>query len=319
MLFGSDRFFIRFNGGCACQDLECILINYMPLDRKTLSKLKIAIVGDCHGQWSLMDIKVLYMAKPDLVLFVGDISDGNIKTIKLVNSIEIPTFVFLGNHDRGKDHSGETLLKQIRILKEKFCGWDLKIFDNKINIIGGRPCSSGGGYFLSKEILNIYGPVTEFDSADRIIKSSKEADEGLPLIMLAHAGPVGLGSEANSICGKDWKSPACDWGDRDLAIALNEIQKERFVDLVVFGHMHHKLKRNLGFREMFKLDKRGTAYLNAAIVPRYKKKELDDKLFTTFSWVEFNDQKLTRVSQRWYTDEGHLHEEKKLFDSKAKV
>ena len=63
----------------------------------------------------------------------------------------------------------------------------------RLNIIGGRPCSSGGGYFLSKEILNIYGPVTEFDSADKIIKSSKKADEGLPLVMLAHAGPIGLG------------------------------------------------------------------------------------------------------------------------------
>ena len=110
------------------------------------------------------------------------------------------------------------------------------VFDNRINILGGRPCSSGGGYYLSKEILSIYGPLTEFDSAERIIRSSKNAAEDLPLIMIAHSGPSGLGSEPSSICGKDWKSPACDWGDRDLSIALNKIQKKRFVDLVVFGH-----------------------------------------------------------------------------------
>ena len=261
-------------------------------------------------------MRVLSITKPDIVLFVGDISDGNIKTIKLVNSIEIPTFVFLGNHDRGRDHSGDTLLKQVRILKEKFCGWDLKIFDKRLNILSGRPCSSGGGYFLSKEILNVYGPITEFDSAEKIIKSSKKAVEDLPLVVISHVGPSGLGSEPSSICGKDWKPPACDWGDRDLAIALNNIQKNRFVDLVIFGHMHHKLKRNLGERKMFMFDKRGTAYLNAAVVPRYSTGN-DDQILTTFSWVEFNNQKLTLISQRWYSDLGSLYQEKKLYEAKS--
>jgi len=258
-------------------------------------------------------MKVLSIAKPDLVLFVGDISDGNIKTIKLINSIEIPTFVFLGNHDRGKDKSGETLLKQIRILKDKFIGWDLKVFKNKLNVLGGRPCSSGGGFFLSNEILSIYGPITEFDSAEKIIISSKNAIADLPLILIAHAGPSGLGSEPNSICGKDWKLPACDWGDRDLAIALNQIQKRRSVDLVVFGHMHNKLKRNLGFREMFKLDKNGTAYLNAAVVPRYRK-VTGDEFIVNFSWVEFNNRKISNISQRWYSTDGDLYQEEKLYE-----
>ena len=53
----------------------------------------------------------------------------------------------LGNHDRGKDSSGETLLKQIRVLGEKYCAWDLKIFNNQLNILSARPCSSGGGYY----------------------------------------------------------------------------------------------------------------------------------------------------------------------------
>ena len=88
---------------------------------------------------------------------------------------------------------------------------------------------------------------------------------------MSHAGPSGLGSDSESICGKDWKKPSCDWGDRDLAVAISEIQKKRKIDLVIFGHMHNRLKRNQGLRNMFKIDKEGTFYLNSAIVPRYKK------------------------------------------------
>ena len=77
--------------------------------------------------------------------------------------------------------------------------------------------------------------------------------EDIPLIVMSHAGPSGLGSEPKSICGKDWKLPSLDWGDRDLSVAISQIQKRRKVDLVVFGHMHNRLKRNLGLRESLKL------------------------------------------------------------------
>ena len=45
-----------------------------------------------------------------------------------------------------------------------------------------------------------------------------------------------------------------------------KIQKRRKVDLVIFGHMHNRLKRNLGLREMFKIDSKGTIYFNTAVV-----------------------------------------------------
>ena len=45
------------------------------------------------------------------------------------------------------------------------------------------------------------------------------------LIIMSHAGPSGLGSEPKSICGKDWKLPSLDWGDRDLSVAISQIQK----------------------------------------------------------------------------------------------
>ena len=259
------------------------------------------------------DVRILSKIQPDFVLFVGDISEGSIKKIKIINSLKIPSFVMLGNHDRGYDKSGETLLKQIRILKEKFCGWKLKVFNNKVNILGARPCSSGGGYFLSREMLGVYGPLTEEDSVKRIMGSSHEAREDLPLLILAHSGPSGLGSDPNSICGKDWKIPAMDWGDRDLAVAISKIQKRRFLDLVIFGHTHNQLNRNLGQRKMFLIDKKGTAFLNSAIVPRYKTNEKGE-IIINFSWIEFRDCKLTHVSQRWFKESGELANQKILFE-----
>ncbi|ABM71961.1 putative transcripton factor [Prochlorococcus marinus str. MIT 9515] len=252
------------------------------------------------------------LIKPDIVLFVGDISDGNIRIIKKINLINIPTFVILGNHDRGKDSSGETLLKQIRVLQEKYCAWDLKIFNNQLNILSARPCSSGGGYFLSTEVKAVYGPISEQESVNKILKCSEKIVKDLPLIFMSHAGPSGLGSDSSSICGKDWKEPACDWGDRDLAVAISKIQKKRKIDLVIFGHMHNHLKRNKGFRKMFEIDKKGTAYLNSAIVPRYKKNEKGE-LAVNFSWVEFRGTKLTHISHRWYSELGEILEEEILF------
>ena len=264
-----------------------------------------------------MDVRLLSKIQPDFVLFVGDISEGNIRILKKINFLDIPSYVILGNHDRGYDKSGEILMKQILILKDKFCGWKLKIFNNQVNILGARPCSSGGGYFLSREMRGVYGPLTEEESVKKIIKCSMAAREDLPLIIMAHSGPLGLGSEPNSICGKDWKAPSMDWGDRDLSLAISTIQKDRTVDLVIFGHTHDELKRNLGKRDMFLFDKCGTAYLNCAIVPRYKKTQ-NEEILINFSWIEFENKKLTFISQRWYSELGNLRIENVLFNDNQK-
>ena len=56
--------------------------------------------------------------------------------------------------------------------------------------------------------------------------------------------------------------------------------------------MHNRLKRNLGLREMFKIDSKGTIYFNTAVVPRYKTDE-DGKLLINFSWIEFEKKELS--------------------------
>ena len=76
--------------------------------------------------------------------------------------------------------------------------------------------------------------------------------------------------------------------------------------------MHNRLKRNLGLREMFKIDSKGTIYFNTAIVPRYKTND-DGKLLINFSWVEFEKKELINVSHRWYSESGEIREEDKFF------
>ena len=97
-----------------------------------------------------------------------------------------------------------------------------------------------------------------------------------------------------------------------MSAAISQIQKRRKVDLVIFGHMHNRLKRNLGLREMFKMDSKGTIYFNTAVVPRYKTDE-DGKLLINFSWVEFEKKELINVSHRWYSESGEICEEDKFF------
>ena len=65
---------------------------------------------------------------------------------------------------------------------------------------------------------------------------------------------------------------------------------------------------------MFKIDKEGTAYLNSAIVPRYKI-NIEGKLLVNFSWVEFVDNKISHISHRWYSELGEIFEEEILFSN----
>ena len=252
--------------------------------------------------------------KPDGILFVGDLSDGDIRLVKEINKIKIPTAVILGNHDRGFDRSGEILRSQLDLLGDKHCGWSLcKWHLSKLSVVGARPCSSGGGFHLSTEAKAVFGPIELSESVDRIVSAARLAPEASPLLLLAHSGPVGLGSEAISPCGRDWRLPSVDWGDKDLGIAIDQIRKFRIPELVVFGHTHHQLRKGNGTRTTFFKDLWGTCYLNAACVPRRGVNASGENL-CHFSWVEFSNGCLSHVSHRWYRQDGYLAYEEKLMN-----
>ena len=274
--------------------------------------MRLAIAGDLHGDWTFDDEQLLDQLKPDAVLFVGDLSDGDLRLVKAITRLNRPCAVILGNHDRGRDRSGEKLRQQLLMLGELDCSWRMRNWSSPpVAIIGGRPCSSGGGFHLSEAVRNVFGPVTEQESANRIVQAASGAPETWPLVLLAHSGPTGLGSDASSICGRDWKHPHIDWGDRDLAIAVEAMRRHRAADLVVFGHMHHCLRGGKGERLTFHRDRYGTAYVNAACVPRSGSDESGQTLIH-FTWVEFEGRHLSLVSHRWFHLDGTLAYEQTL-------
>ena len=246
------------------------------------------------------------------MLFVGDLSDGDLRLTKRIASLPYPLAVILGNHDLGRDRSGGILRQQLALLGENHCGWTQRGWSQPaIGLVGGRPGSAGGGFHLSHAVQAVYGPITLEQSADRIVAAAAAVPADQPLIVMAHCGPSGLGSEADSPCGRDWKPPAVDWGDQDLALALDRMGRQRSPDLVVFGHMHHQLKRSNALRRTLLRDRRGTAFLNAACVPR-SGRDASGRELLHFSWAEFRGASLTHLSHRWYSPDAQLMHEEEL-------
>ncbi|MEA5423182.1 TIGR04168 family protein [Synechococcus sp. CCY9202] len=277
--------------------------------------MRIAIAGDPHDQWDQSDHALLELIRPDALLLVGDFSDGKPRIPSLLRRLELPLACILGNHDSGHDSSGRTLQRQLDLLGDLHCGWDLRqLSPPGLAVVGARPGSAGGGFHLSRAVRAVFGPVEMRESARRICEAALSADPSLPLLVLSHCGPSGLGSEPGDPCGRDWKASAGDWGDQDLALALEGIRRQRSVPLVVFGHMHHALRRGQGERRSFCRDRSGTAYLNTACVPRHGEDQAGRTL-RHFSWVEFRGVELAAVSHRWYGLDGSLLYEQKLWRS----
>ncbi len=254
------------------------------------------------------------MLNPDGIIFVGDLGEGDLRLVKSIKSLPFPTAVILGNHDRGFDGTGEILKKQISILGDSYCGWSKCDWGLKdISVIGARPCSSGGGFYLSPEVRGAFGEVSLTESVELISDAASLASEKHPLLLLAHSGPSGLGSEADSPCGRDWKSPAIDWGDKDLQLAIDKIRKNRIPDIVVFGHTHHSLRGGSRYRKTFSKDSYGTVYLNAAYVPR-KGISVEGEQLYHFSWIIFDSGVLTHVSHRWFQKDATLAYQELLLD-----
>ena len=282
-----------------------------------LAELRIAIAGDLHGQWDASDEQVLEHCAPDALLVVGDLSDGQQRIPARLASLALPLACVLGNHDCGRDPSGRTLRRQLETLGDRHCGWGLReLRPPGLAVVGARPASAGGGFHLNLGAQAVFGPVTLEQSVERISAAALTADPALPLIVLAHCGPSGLGSEPADPCGRDWKHPACDWGDQDLAQAIDRIRRQRPLPLVVFGHMHHRLRRGQGERSSFQLDRAGTAYLNTACVPRHDN-DPQGRPLRHFSWVELRDGVLIEASHRWYSPSGELLYRQTLYRAPA--
>lgn len=247
--------------------------------------LRIAAIGDVHDQWTETDGQLLAALNVDLALFVGDFGNESVEIVRAIAQLPQPKAVILGNHDAwysatswGRQkcpydrHIEDRVQQQLQDLGADHVGYGSRDYaDLGWAVVGGRPFSWGGSDWKNGDFYgDRYNVHSYADSCDRILAAARAYPANYPLIFLGHNGPTGLGAAAEDPCGRDWNPLGGDHGDPDLGAAITTLQREgRSIPLVVFGHMHHRLRhRRDRDRQRIATDAHGTVYLNAATVPR---------------------------------------------------
>lgn len=278
------------------------------------SRSTILVIGDVHGHWGARDIEYLEHGDQDLVLFVGDLGDENVDIVRAVASLQCPKYVLLGNHDAwasfSQKASTDALREMLDVLGKDHIGYSVRDIDAaQVSVIGARPFSWGGPDLRSPELYGeLFGVRSHEDSAEAIYEASLAARYD-DLVILAHNGPHGLSANPRGIYGKDFgKRPGGDWGDRDLRLAIDKIDESgRQIRAVIAGHMHHKLHPQIGgYRNRFA--RRGdTSFVNAAVVPRYKRTEEAGEMrhYLRTTWCEGA---LESVDEIWVDELGEVRE-----------
>lgn len=273
---------------------------------------RIRLVGDVHGHWGDDDARILESGTQDLVLFVGDFGDENPEIVADVASVDTEIGVILGNHDAWRSFSTkavtENLERCLDELGEDHLGYALRELPRAgLSLIGARPFSWGGRDLRSAEVYSkLYGVSTPEESTERILELAERA-ACEDLVILAHNGPKGLGGRTSDIWGKDFgKSPGGDWGDKDLGDALKVLRQQgRRIRAVFAGHMHDRLLNPRGAARSRFVRRDGTAYLNAAVVPRIKPWR-DGRSLHHFVDSDWRDGRLVSVREVWLDSEGRV-------------
>ena len=140
-----------------------------------------------------------------------------------------------------------------------------------------RVVDAGDGFRLADGQLEIphaahlrerFG-VDSFESSAALLRRRVEQTASDRLVFFAHNGPSGLGERREDIWGCDFRKTAGDFGDADLADAIDHASRSgRRVRAVVAGHMHHQLRG--GGARRWQTERDGILYVNAAQVPRIR-------------------------------------------------
>jgi uncharacterized protein (TIGR04168 family) len=274
----------------------------VPLDSQASANL--TVIGDVHRWWRPGDATFLERTRPDLSMFVGDLGDEDVEIVRVVAELSVPKAVILGNHDAwqsfGRKTSTERLRECLQLLGEDHIAYAVREVPRAgVSVIGARPFSWGGQSLRSPELYDeIYGIHTTRQSAAAIVDAARNAQHR-DIVILAHNGPIGLGAETHDIFGKDFGKPGGDWGDRDLALAIQRIEGMGLrVRAVIAGHMHHKLVHPRG-GERRRFVRRGeTLFLNAAHVPRIQKSAAGEDV-GYFLRTRWREGECTAVEEVW--------------------
>ena len=270
------------------------------------ARCRVAVIGDVHGAWDSRDLEALRLLAPDVVLAVGDFDNEEPAIVRSV--ADACDAAILGNHDAWRSVRNGRVSAELRASVEALGGRDagfnrleLRPDDGRaLAVVGGRPLSFGGSSVTPgawKLLSALYGVASLEESRDCLTDLLLRDPSG-DTIVLAHSGPSGLGATASSICGRDFKRPALDFGDDDLRDALETAAAcGARVPLVVFGHMHAELM--LGGRRTMVVRRAGTVFVNAAEVPRHRADGT-----AHFTLVELEDGEVREVAGLWVGAEG---------------
>lgn len=236
----------------------------------------LTVVGDMHRHWRPSDGVFLTRSRADLTMFVGDLGDEDTEMVAAVAALAVPKAVLLGNHDAWQSFSRRQPTRRLReslaTLGDDHLAYAVReVPAAGVSVVGARPFSWGGQSLRSPELYEaLYNLHTHRQSAARIVEAARRAQHR-DLVILAHNGPLGLSREPRDIWGKDFGKPGGDWGDRDLALALDRIAEIGLrVQMVVAGHMHHRLVHPRGDLRVRFCRHGGTLYVNPAVVPRVR-------------------------------------------------
>jgi uncharacterized protein (TIGR04168 family) len=271
----------------------------------------LAVVGDVHRWWRAADAAFLERTRPDLSLFVGDLGDEDVEMVRAIAGLSVPKAVILGNHDAwqsfGRKVCTDKLRASLELLGDDHLAFAVREVPRAgISVIGARPFSWGGQSLRSPELYDeIYGIRTMRQSAAAIVDAARSAQHR-DLVILAHNGPLGLGAATHDLCGKDFGKPGGDWGDRDLALAIQRIEGMGLrVRAVIAGHMHHKLVHPRGGERTRFARREDTLFVNAARVPRVQRDEDGDEL-SYFVRLRWSRGECTAVEEVWVDVHGDV-------------
>jgi uncharacterized protein (TIGR04168 family) len=255
---------------------------------------QIGILGDLHSSWDDADVAYFNRTSYDLLLFVGDLGgtvrrDG-LRIVRSMSRLRIPALVMPGNSD--VEHyprfAAEFALQRglIHLMNEPdlapnsglrhatgnvaACGYSvhpMKLGELELSIVAGRPFARGGSELSFPEAIREHFGVTSLDDSTARLEALVDGIATEYVVFLGHNGPAGLGGERDALWGCDFRPEAGDWGDRDLAVAVERArQQNRRVLAVVAGHMHWSLRG--GGSRRWQMERDGVLYVNPARVPR---------------------------------------------------
>ena len=300
----------------------------------TSTTVTLAVIGDIHDHWELIDNAALEHLGVDIALFLGDYGNESVEIVRRIAAVNVPKAAVMGNHDAYYSASNKGIQKcpydrekedwvqlQMDLLGADHVGFSKKEFPQfGLTIVGARPFSWGGSKWRYKKFYRDRFDIRSFnDSAELILAAADEAEQNT-IIFMGHVGPYGLGAAPHDPCGKDWGKHGSggDYGDPDFAdaIALTQ-QSGKNIPLVTFGHMHHKVKNSEKIRKRVAVGPTGTLYFNAANVPRIESTEQGDR--RSFSLVKLQNNAITSIELVWLNAEFQTLSQETLYPSQIAV